>query len=124
MPDATTDARRLVPRTDTVLSDPRVAAAAGRLGNVLVKAAVVRAQHRARGGEITPDAVVEATLASLPATATVLRPVLNATGVLLHTNLGRAPLSAAARAAVDLAAGTCDVELDLRTGGRGPRGAG
>jgi L-seryl-tRNA(Ser) seleniumtransferase len=59
----------------------------------------------------------------LPHTATGLRPVLNATGVLLHTNLGRAPLSPAARAALDLAAGTCDVELDLTTGGRGPRGA-
>ena len=48
--------------------------------------------------------------------------MLNATGVLLHTNLGRAPLSAAARGALDVAAGTCDVELDLATGGRGPRG--
>jgi L-seryl-tRNA(Ser) seleniumtransferase len=44
--------------------------------------------------------------------------------VLLHTNLGRAPLSAAARAALEVAAGTCDVELDLVTGERGARGAG
>jgi L-seryl-tRNA(Ser) seleniumtransferase len=43
--------------------------------------------------------------------------------VLLHTNLGRAPLSAAAREALLTAAGTCDVELDLTTGGRGRRGA-
>jgi L-seryl-tRNA(Ser) seleniumtransferase len=50
--------------------------------------------------------------------------VLNATGVLLHTNLGRAALSPAARAALDVAAGTCDVELDLATGARGPRGRG
>ena len=50
--------------------------------------------------------------------------MLNATGVLLHTNLGRAPLSPAARRALDVAAGTCDVELDLATGGRGPRGRG
>jgi len=42
----------------------------------------------------------------------------------LHTNLGRAPMSDAARAALDVAAGTCDVELDLATGERGPRGAG
>ena len=60
----------------------------------------------------------------LPATATTLRPVLNATGVLLHTNLGRAPLSPAARRALDVAAGTCDVELDLATGARGARGRG
>ena len=45
--------------------------------------------------------MVDAVLDALPAAATTLRPVLNATGVLLHTNLGRAPLSAAARAALD-----------------------
>jgi L-seryl-tRNA(Ser) seleniumtransferase len=89
----------------------------------LVKAAVGRAQERARAGEIAPHAVVDAVLESLPRAATALRPVINATGVLLHTNLGRAPLSAAARDAVGLAAGTCDVELDLRSGTRGRRGA-
>ncbi|MCM3885467.1 L-seryl-tRNA(Sec) selenium transferase [Frankia sp. R82] len=54
--------------------------------------------------------------------ATDLRPVINATGVLLHGALGRAPLSAAARAAVDLAAGTIDLEFDLTTGRRHRRG--
>lgn len=117
------DARRRVPRTDAVLADPRIAAAAGRLGRAMVKDAVVAAQGRARAGEITPDDVADTALATLPVTATGLVGVVNATGVLLHTNLGRAPLSAAARAALDLAAGTCDVELDLRTGGRGRRGA-
>jgi L-seryl-tRNA(Ser) seleniumtransferase len=119
------DPRRLVPRTDTVLTDARLVAAAQRLGREQVKAAVTRAQDRARRGEVEAahDAVVDAALAGLPATSTSLRPVLNATGVLLHTNLGRAPLSTAARSALDVAAGTCDVELDLRTGARGPRGA-
>ncbi|MEN3264473.1 L-seryl-tRNA(Sec) selenium transferase [Pseudonocardia sp.] len=119
------DPRRNVPRTDTVLAEPRIAAAADRLGRRLVKAAVVAAQDRARKGElpVEHEVVVGAVLAALPQTATGLRPVLNATGVLLHTNLGRAPLSPAARAALDLAAGTCDVELDLTTGGRGLRGA-
>ena len=121
----TVDPRRRVPRTDAVLAEPRIAAAAERLGRALVKSAVTAAQDRARRGElpVEQEAVVSAVLDSLPTTATGLRPVLNATGVLLHTNLGRAPLSAAARAALDLAAGTCDVELDLATGGRGPRGA-
>ena len=54
------------------------------------------------------------------ATASSLRPVLNATGVLVHTNLGRAPLSPAAVEAVVAASGTTDVELDLATGRRGP----
>ncbi|SNQ50013.1 L-seryl-tRNA(Sec) selenium transferase (modular protein) [Frankia canadensis] len=59
---------------------------------------------------------------ALARTVTGLRPVINATGVLLHGALGRAPLSAAARAAVDLAAGTTDLELDLHTGRRDRRG--
>jgi L-seryl-tRNA(Ser) seleniumtransferase len=122
---STADPRRRVPRTDALLAQPQIAAAAHRLGRELVKAAVGAAQDRARRGELPaePDALVTAVLADLPATATALRPVLNATGVLLHTNLGRAPLSDAARAALDVAAGTCDVELDLATGARGPRGA-
>ena len=53
-----------------------------------------------------------------------LRRVLNATGVVVHTNLGRAPLSAAARAAVAAAAeGYSNLELDLPTGERGSRHA-
>lgn len=57
-------------------------------------------------------------------TAVSLRPVLNATGVVVHTNLGRAPLSRAAREAIVAAAGYVDVELDLATGRRSSRGAG
>src|SRR5664280_2534726 len=56
--------------------------------------------------------------------ATTLRPVLNATGVVVHTNLGRAPLSAAAQAALVTAAGYVDVEYDLATGRRATRGRG
>ncbi|GLY91625.1 L-seryl-tRNA(Sec) selenium transferase [Actinoallomurus iriomotensis] len=118
------DTRRRVPRTDAVLADSRLVEAAGRLGRGIVKAAVNRAQERARAGEIPAEDVADAAVAALPATAASLRPVINATGVLLHTNLGRAPLSEAARVALAEAAGCTDVEFDLETGGRGRRGRG
>jgi len=51
-----------------------------------------------------------------------LRPVINATGVVLHTNLGRAPLAAAARAAIEeVARGYSNLEYDLERGARGSR---
>ncbi len=118
------DPRRRVPRTDAVLADPRLAAAADRLGRGVVKAAVAGAQERARAGDLPPEGVADAAVAGLPATAASLRPVVNATGVLLHTNLGRAPLSAAARDAVTAAAGCTDVEFDLDSGQRDRRGRG
>jgi len=53
-----------------------------------------------------------------------LRPVINATGVILHTNLGRAPLSGAAVEALTRAAGGyCNLEMDLESGERGSRQA-
>ena len=117
-----TDARRQVPRTDALLSDPRLAAAAIRLGRDRVKAIVSRAQQAARDGQIGPDEVADVAVASLPHTSTGMRPVINATGVVLHTNLGRAPLSAAAIEAVTAAAGYVDVEYDVSTGARSTRG--
>ncbi|MGX6607440.1 L-seryl-tRNA(Sec) selenium transferase [Micromonosporaceae bacterium Da 78-11] len=122
MGQATADPRRRIPRTDVVLADPRLAAAADRLGRAPVKAAVVAAQQRARAGELAPAEVADAAVAALPRTAGGLRPVLNATGVVLHTNLGRAALSDAAREAIAAAAGHTDVELDLHTGRRARRG--
>jgi L-seryl-tRNA(Ser) seleniumtransferase len=119
-----TDVRRTIPRTDAALTDPRLASAVAALGRDTVKAAINDAQDRARSGRVPPDQVVEVALASLPELATTLRPVVNATGVLVHTNLGRAPLSRAARDALAAAAGPTDVEFDLATGARARRGRG
>jgi L-seryl-tRNA(Ser) seleniumtransferase len=116
------DPRRATPRTDAVLSDARLVDAVGRLGPDLVKRTVAATLERCRAGEVAPEDVAEVAVAALPASATTLRRVLNATGVVVHTNLGRAPLSAAAVEALGVAAGVTDVELDLATGRRGRRG--
>jgi len=119
-----TDPRRRVPRTDSLLADPRLAEAEQVLGRALVKSVIAEAQQRARAGEIEPERVAEHAVAALPATASSLRAVVNATGVVVHTNLGRAPLSAAALDAVAAAGGATDVEFDLATGRRARRGRG
>jgi L-seryl-tRNA(Ser) seleniumtransferase len=107
-----------------LLRDPKLAAALERLGPRLVKRVVAEAQMRCRAGEIESSEVLTAVIAAMPDAATTLRPVINATGVVIHTNLGRAPLSAAAMEAIRTASGTTDVELDLATGRRGRRGRG
>ena len=107
-----------------MLADPRLVEAVARVGRPAVKDAVVAAQQRARAGEIDPEAVADTAVAALPTRGSSLGPVVNATGVLLHTNLGRAPLSDAAVEAVVAAAGPTDVELDLSSGRRTGRGLG
>jgi L-seryl-tRNA(Ser) seleniumtransferase len=106
-----------------VLADPRLRAAADRLGRPLVHAAVTDVLASVRAGALAPAAAADAAVAALPATAGSLRRVVNATGVIVHTNLGRAPLSTAAIAAIDRAAGNTDVEFDVDTGARARRGA-
>lgn len=118
------DPRRLVPRTDAVLADPRLRAAAQHLGTAVVKRAVTEAQALARAGRIPAAAVPDTAVSALPAVLVSSRPVINATGVVLHTNLGRASLSPAAVGALVAAAAYADVEYDLETGRRAQRGRG
>ena len=120
------DTRRGLPRTDTVLDDERLRASCEVVGRDRVKREVVaeldrrRASPDGRAAELAE--VVDAVLARLPDAPTALRPVINATGVVLHTNLGRAPLSSAAVQAIGMASGYTDVEFDVVAGVRAPRG--
>src|SRR5690606_19464012 len=118
------DPRRNTPRTDVVLADPRLRAASDRLGPRMVRGVVAATLERVRAGELPPPEAADAAVASLPEAPPSLGRVVNATGVLIHPNLGPAPLTAAAMAAVTAAAGYAPVELDLATGTRGRRGAG
>src|SRR3954468_13785901 len=116
------DARRQVPRTDAVLADPLLSPALQRLDRGVVKAAVVAAQQEVRAGRLAPELTAAEAARRLAAAPASARPVLNPTGVFLHTNLGRSPLSPAAVQAVADAAGYTDVEYDLETGRRARRG--
>jgi L-seryl-tRNA(Ser) seleniumtransferase len=125
----TTDPRRGLPAVDTLLAHPAVASSTAAYGRVPVTAAVRRtldASRRAAAlGAPVPglDELAGQVTAELAAAAgRRMRAVVNATGVVLHTNLGRAPLSEAARAAVAVAAGYATVEYDLAEGVRGRRG--
>ncbi|MCD1286458.1 MULTISPECIES: L-seryl-tRNA(Sec) selenium transferase [unclassified Brevibacterium] len=119
------DPRRSIPRTDHLLALPEVVAAAQRLGQSTIKAVIAEAQSAARDGRITPAEVAPTVIDRLGSrSASSLTPVLNATGIIVHTNLGRAPLSEAAQRAVADAAGYVDVEMDLATGKRSKRGMG
>lgn len=114
------DPSLLIPSTEALLADPRLDGAVGRLGRALVQEAVLAA--RAEG--LPAAELVPTVLSRLPAVPATLRPVLNATGELIRDDLGRAPLSVAARAAALAAAGTADVELDLATGASAGHGRG
>ncbi len=122
---------RNLPSVDSVLADQDVAAAAESFDREwvvgLVRDALETARERVRNGGDPPDAGhvaqlvcqrIEGTMRAEP------RAVINATGVVIHTNLGRAPLSKAAIEAANQAArGYSNLELDLATGRRGSRQA-
>lgn len=118
------DFRRRIPRTDALLALPEVQSATTSLSEKVVRDLVRAVQDRARRAEITPEEVPQEVIAALTRSrASSLSPVLNATGVIVHTNLGRAPLSEAAQRALVDAAGYVDVEFDLDSGVRSRRGA-
>jgi L-seryl-tRNA(Ser) seleniumtransferase len=116
------DDRRRIPRTDVILADPEVRRAGAGLRPTTLRDVARAATDRARRGEIAPEAVVEEVRATLRRRHGARASVINATGILVHTNLGRSSLSPAAVAAVEAACGYTDVEFDLVTGVRARRG--
>ncbi len=121
------NALRSLPSVERVLADARVAALAARHGHDAVVALTravleeARRQLRDAGGPLARppvDAVLERAASLEPS----LRRAINATGVIIHTNLGRAPLSDAAIAAMaEVSRSYSNLEFDLEAGERGSR---
>ncbi len=120
------DPRRRLPSMDALLKEPEVVPLIDRYGRETVKDSLRRALDRARAGadpeRSGPADLLRAAERDLETRSRPsLRRTLNGTGVVLHTNLGRAPLADAAGRAQAEAAGYGNVELSLATGRRGSR---
>jgi L-seryl-tRNA(Ser) seleniumtransferase len=113
---------RDLPSVDRLLSDETLAGAPRSLALAAARAALDGARRTIGSGGDPGDlaALARAELERLAAPS--LRRVLNATGVIVHTNLGRAPLAQAALARVEEVGGSySNLELDLDSGARGSR---
>ena len=124
---------RLLPAVDRVLNLPQVVAVSAQHGRAVVTTWVRQVLNGLRNGQLN---VLPATAAALEALVVQrvseraqsaasqrLRKVINGTGIVIHTNLGRAPLAGAAIEAMHEAAECTNVEVDLESGQRGRRGA-
>ena len=117
----------ILPSVDRLLEEPALAVAAEEYGRSEALAGARKALADARkvlgaGRALDPTGLGPVAAAHIAARARPsLRRVFNLTGVVLHTNLGRAPLPEEAIAAVAAAAGNCNLEYDLETGRRGDR---
>ncbi len=126
----------ILPSIDDVLSHEAVVALVAEFGRerILAFARAVIGSKRAEllSGELAPpdkeslysDVICELGEIGAAERMNGVRRVINATGVVIHTNLGRAPLSQRAIEAINDAAGYSTIEYDLRAGSRGVRGAG
>ena len=120
---------RRLPSVDKIISDERIKQLRASYPHELIVDAVRRSLEQARisitrGSPSPPlDKIVDSVRLDLQLLFQLnLRRVINASGVILHTNLGRAPLSREAVAAMlDVATGYCNLEFDLDSGARGSR---
>ena len=128
--DATRELLRRLPQVDEVLNDPHVAMLAAGVPHAVaadkVRAAVDRTRRGILAGTVgqveRQDIVAQAVLALLSLGEPSLRRVINATGVIIHTNLGRSALAPQAIKAVnDVIAGYSTLEYNVKTMSRGSR---
>jgi L-seryl-tRNA(Ser) seleniumtransferase len=126
------DLLRQIPSVDELLAQPRLAALAQRVDRELLleitRTVLTEVRGRITGGEAPVIALNSSSLQERIASmvervlASSLEPVINATGVVLHTNLGRAPLSSAAADEIRRSATSySNLEYDLEAGARGKR---
>jgi L-seryl-tRNA(Ser) seleniumtransferase len=125
-----TEPRRKIPSVDALLRSEPGRRASATFGRALLKQALAEvlaeAREAAARGDPPPehDEILAHAAALASATASGLARVINATGVVLHTGLGRAPLPiAAAEAAARAASSYSDLEVERASGGRGRRTA-
>lgn len=124
---------RLLPAVDRVLNLPQLAGMTAQHGRAVVTTWVREVLGTMRNGQ---SGLLPATASALEAlvvqqvneraqnaAAQRIRKVINGTGIVIHTNLGRAPLAAAAIEAMREAAECTNIEVDLESGARGRRGA-
>ena len=126
----TGDVRRKVPSVDTILRSTPGQRASRVVGRAVLKRTLSQeleaVREAAARGEEPPiaDEILAHAVAAAARATNGQTPVINATGVLIHTNLGRAPLAArAVEAVLRAAAGYTDLEVDRSSGARGSRGA-
>ncbi len=125
----TRDAFSSIPQVERILEEPRVAAWFPSLSRPLASRVVsetleeIRSEIRGGGPPVDAAAVIDRVDAACRIRARRrIRRVTNATGIILHTNLGRSPISPEVwQAAADTNTGYANLELDLETGKRGRR---
>lgn len=133
MPHAPDNPHRQLPPVNDILQHPAIVELIARRGRDTVlqwaRDALTEVRRRLSDGPVPTDrgdfleSIVQIVQSHSENESTLrLGKVINATGVILHTSLGRAPLSAAAIAAIQEAAGACNLEVDLDSGDRRYRG--
>src|SRR5215470_2972912 len=129
------DLYRLLPSVDELLKSPEMAALLAREGQPAlaesVRAVLASVREEISAGTLSSRETVELAVANLPSAVArhlesslqfSLKPVINATGVVLHTNLGRAPLAESALKRISEVAGRySNLEFDIAAGERGKR---